>query len=85
MRRMLLVMSVAALMVAMIVATAMPAFAQGRSATAPNCEKGNDTAFFSPGEENRSNQADSSLDKNQFGTDNLGNDKNPNAAFCSQE
>jgi hypothetical protein len=37
---MILVMSIAAVMVTMLVATALPAFADGQSGTAPNCSKG---------------------------------------------
>jgi hypothetical protein len=43
------------------------ASAQGQSDTAPNCEKGNDTAYFSPGAAHRSQQATESLDKVYFG------------------
>ena len=46
MKRILMVMSVAALMVAMVVATAMPAFAQGRG------EGAQGKAVGPPGEEN---------------------------------
>jgi len=66
-RRIMLLATVAVVMAAMMVAMAMPAFAQGKSGTAPNCEKGNDTAYFSPGREHRSEQATRSLDKNYFG------------------
>ncbi len=78
------IMAVAALMAALLVVSAMPAFAQGKSEGAPNCERGNDTAYFSPagpeGADKRSDQATRSIDKNYFG-----NDKNPNAAYCLRE
>jgi hypothetical protein len=67
MRRILLVMTVAAVVAALMLASALPVFAQGRSETAPNCEKGNNTAYFSPGSEHRNDQATESLDKNYFG------------------
>jgi len=58
---------VALVMAAMMVAMALPVFAQGKSETAPNCEKGNNTAYFSPGSAHRNAQATESLDKNYFG------------------
>ena len=67
MRRIFLVLAVMAIMAAMVAASAMPAFAQGRSATAPNCEKGARAAFFgSNGKDNRNSQANESLGKNLF-------------------
>jgi hypothetical protein len=39
------------------------AAAQGRSETAPNCGKGNDTAYFSPGNKHRDPHASNSLNK----------------------
>ncbi len=67
MRRIFSVLAVMAIMAAMVAASAMPAFAQGRSATAPNCEKGTRTAFFgSNGIDNRNFQANESLGKNLF-------------------
>ena len=79
MKRIFSLLAVTALMVAMLVASAMPAFAQGRSEGAPNCERGNDTAYSNrgKGDENRNDQATRSIDKNYFG-----DDKNPNAAYC---
>ncbi len=80
-------LAVAALMAALLVVSAMPAFAQGPhnpSNDPPRCEHGNDTAYFSPagpeGKDKRSEQATRSIDKNYFG-----NDKNPNAAYCLRE
>jgi hypothetical protein len=66
MRRIFSVLAVMAIMAAMVAASAMPAFAQGRSATAPNCEKGTRTAFGSNGIDNRNFQANESLGKNLF-------------------
>ena len=62
MRRMLLVLSVALVMAAMIAVSAMTAFAQGTD-TAPNCAQGNNKAYYSPGADNRSAQATESLNK----------------------
>ncbi len=76
-RRLLLLVAVALMMVAILVVMAVPAFAQGRSQVAPNCEKGNETAASSKGADNRNAQAARSLDKNFFG-----DGKNPNAAHC---
>ena len=47
MRRIFLVLAVMAIMAAMVAASAMPAFAQGKPLTAPNCERGQLTAAFS--------------------------------------
>ena len=44
MRRILMVLTAAALMASMMVASAMPAFAQGKSEFAPSCEGGQFTA-----------------------------------------
>ena len=61
------------IIVAVLVALALvgvpgrAALAQGRSETAPNCEKGNDIAYDSPGSEHRSTQAKDSLDKVYYG------------------
>jgi hypothetical protein len=67
MRRIFSVLAVMAIMAAMVAASAMPAFAQGRSATAPNCgEKGTRTALGSNGKDNRNFQANESLSKNFF-------------------
>jgi Ni/Co efflux regulator RcnB len=82
MKRIISVLAAMAIMAAMVAASAMPAFAQGRSDTAPNCKKGNDTAFGSPGSDNRSGQATKSINKNFYGNDLYGTYKNPNAAFC---
>jgi len=79
-RRIFSVLAVLAVMVALVAASAMPALAQGQSWTAPNCEGGNNTAFYTDGgQANRNQQASDSLDKN-----NIGIDKNLNAAFCYQ-
>ena len=67
MRRLISLVAVSLVMAAMILASALPVFAQGESETAPNCEKGNNTAYSSPGGENRNDQATESLDKNYFG------------------
>jgi len=82
MGRILLRLVVVAVMLAMLLATAMPAFAQGQNETAPNCEEGNDTAYDQPPEEegglfHRDVNATDALDQNYYGFD-----KNPNAAFC---
>ena len=66
MRRTFSVLAVMMVVAAMLAASAMPAFAQGKSETAPNCEKGNNTAFGSEGSGNRNDQATRSLDKNFF-------------------
>ena len=66
MRRIFSVLAVMAIMAAMVAASAMPAFAQGRSATAPNCKEGTSTAIGSNGIDNRNFQADESLSKNFF-------------------
>ena len=76
MRRIISVVLVVALLLAV---TAASAFAQGQSGTAPNCEKGNDIAYGSNGQPNRSGQATDSLNKTYDG---LG--QNPNAAYCLQ-
>jgi hypothetical protein len=53
-KRIILLSMVALVTVAMMVASAMPAFAQGNSGTAPNCETGQLTAslkqLFNPSE-----------------------------------
>ncbi len=85
MKRLISVLAVAALMAALLVVSAMPAFAQGNSKGAPNCERGNNTAYFSPGGDKRSDQATRSIDKNYFGTDFQGTDKNENAAYCLRD
>ena len=46
MRRIILVLTVTAIMAAMLVASAMPAFAAGKSENAPNCAQGQITATF---------------------------------------
>jgi hypothetical protein len=46
MKRIISVLAVTALMVAMLVASAMPAFAAPRNETAPNCIRGQVTAAF---------------------------------------
>jgi hypothetical protein len=66
MRRIISLVVVALVMAAMMLAMSMPVFAQGNSETAPNCEGGNDTAYFGPGSDNRSDQATSSLNKVYF-------------------
>ena len=63
MRRIISLVVVALVMAAMMLAMSMPVFAQGSSDTAPNCEGGNNTAYFSPGSEHRSDQATDSLNK----------------------
>ncbi len=63
MKRIIMMLTVALVMAAMMLAMAMPAFAQGRSESAPNCERGNNTAYSSPGRKHRSDQATRSLDK----------------------
>jgi len=67
MRRIIMMLTVVSVMAAMILASTLPVFAQGKSESAPNCEKGNNQAFFGPGINNRDPQASESLDKNQFG------------------
>ncbi len=57
MRRILLVLSVALVIVAMLLASAMPAFAAPKNEGAPNCQRGLDEAFFGPGAENRNEQS----------------------------
>lgn len=74
MRRILLVLSVAALMVTMLAVMAVPAFAshKGQSATAPNCYKGLFTAYETPtgnGEGRRNQQATDSLVRVFFAND----------------
>jgi hypothetical protein len=64
MRRIISLVVVALVMAAMMLAMSMPVFAQGHSETAPNCEQGNDTAYFGPGSEHRNDQATDSLNKN---------------------
>jgi len=66
MRRIISLVVVALVMAAMRLAMSMPVFAQGKSEGAPNCEDGNNTAYSSPGSENRNDQATDSLDKNDF-------------------
>jgi hypothetical protein len=66
MRRIISLVVVALVMAAMMLAMSMPVFAQGNSETAPNCEKGNDTAYGSPGSEHRNDQATDSLNKNYY-------------------
>ena len=68
MRRIILLVVVALVMAAMMLASALPVFAQGASETAPNCEGGNNTAYSSPGGGARADQATGSLDKNYFGS-----------------
>jgi hypothetical protein len=80
MKRIITVLAAAALTAAMLVAGALPVFAQGRSETAPNCEHGNDTAYFSPGVGSRNEQATYSLDKNYFGPES-GKER---GAYCLQ-
>ncbi len=67
MKRIISVLAVMAIMAAMVAASAMPAFADHspppKNETAPNCEKGNTTAFFSRGMDNRNGQATDSLNK----------------------
>ena len=51
MRRMLMLLTVALVLAAMVLAMAMPAFADPtnrRNVSAPNCRTGNITAFYSP-------------------------------------
>jgi hypothetical protein len=55
---------VALVMAAMMLAMALPVFAKGQSASAPNCEGGNQTAFLSPGKEDRNERATESLNTN---------------------
>jgi len=50
-------------MVAMLLAFAMPAFAAPKNDTAPNCEKGNDTAYGNKGQDFRSDQSTDSINK----------------------
>jgi hypothetical protein len=72
---------IAALMLALTMSLGGVAFAQGKSDTAPNCEKGNDNVFFSPGSEHRNDQATGSLDKNYTGPE-FGKER---GAYCLQE
>ncbi len=58
---------IAALMLALTMSLGGVAFAQGYSEFAPNCERGNSTAYYGPGSEHRNDQATGSLDKNFFG------------------
>jgi hypothetical protein len=80
MKRIVTVLTIAALMAVMLLAGGLPVFAQGESETAPNCEDGNNTAFFSPGGDHRDEQAGQSLDKNYFGPD-AGKEQ---GAYCLQ-
>jgi hypothetical protein len=82
MRRLLMRLVVMAVMAALLAASAVPAFAQGKSETAPNCEYGSDTAYFNNGLDNRNVHAINSLNKNYNGNSSFG--KNPNAAYCLQ-
>ncbi len=50
MRRIFSVLAVTALMVAMLVASAMPAFADPNTSTTPNCRSGQDTAAANTGD-----------------------------------
>ena len=81
MRRMMVVFTAALVVAAMMVAMAMPAFAQGEPERAPNCEKGNSIAYRTSGSEHRNVQATESLDKNYFG-DVAGKER---GAFCQRE
>ena len=72
---------IAALMLALTMSLGGVAFAQGNSETAPNCEYGNDTAYFSQGNDDRNDQATVSLDKNYFGPE-FGKEQ---GAYCLQE
>jgi hypothetical protein len=81
MKRTTLLVTVALVMGAMMLAMALPVFAQGESETAPNCEQGNNTAYFSPGADNRNEQATDSLNENYFGPE-AGKEQ---GAYCLQE
>ena len=63
MKRIISVLAAMLLVAAMLVAMAMPAFADILINEPPKCEKGNNTAFFGPGWENRNGQASESLNK----------------------
>lgn len=66
MHRRIKALAVVAMLAAALVAPSAVG-AEGKAGTAPNCEYGNDTAYFSPGGEHRSQQATDSLDKVYFG------------------
>ena len=65
MKRIFSLLAVTALMVAMLLASAMPAFAAPKNETAPNCERGNNTAF-GRGSYSRTDQATDSINKVYF-------------------
>jgi flagellar basal body-associated protein FliL len=67
MKRITMLLMVVALVVAMLAMAVAPVFAQSGSVTAPNCEKGNDTAYGNPAFYYRSAQATDSIDKNYYG------------------
>jgi hypothetical protein len=72
-------------MAVMMVATVMPAFAKKNTETPPNCEDGNNNAFYKPGGDNRDEQATNSLDKNSFGTTKkFDTYKKPHAPYCEE-
>jgi hypothetical protein len=77
MKRTMSLVTVALVMAAMMLVAAMPAFAQGKSGTAPNCEKENDRAYAAKGANHRNQQATDSLDKNYSGP-------KENGAICTQ-
>ncbi len=66
MKRMFMLLTVALVLAAMVLAMAMPAFADPinrRNESAPNCRTGNTQAYYSPGEQKRNAQASESLDR----------------------